>query len=195
MLTTVTTTLATTLTRDNSEVQSLHWLGLEKVHHLAPRTGDSWILRIELNGDYCAGHGCIGQSDGYWWAEWPFKLGDASQLYLLELGSVIRGNLTDENSDFFQRNNGHPFTTVDRDNDDAGSNCAQTRNHGFLISCLYSGWWHERCGNVALNGLYGDTTALHRNMMFVYQNVTSGHKRRVIHPKKSIMMIRPKSSS
>ncbi|KAK6060197.1 hypothetical protein COOONC_02152 [Cooperia oncophora] len=113
-------------------------------------------------------------------------LGDASQLYLLELGSVIRGNLTDENSDFFQRNNGHPFTTVDRDNDDAGSNCAQTRNHGF---------WHEKCGNVALNGLYGDTTALHRNMMFVYQNVTSGHKRRVIHPKKSIMMIRPKSSS
>ncbi|KAK6060196.1 hypothetical protein COOONC_02151, partial [Cooperia oncophora] len=40
------------------------------------------------------------------------------------------------------------------------------------------GWWHEKCGNVALNGLHGDTTALHRNMMFVYQNVTSGHKRR-----------------
>ncbi|KAK6037806.1 hypothetical protein COOONC_24689 [Cooperia oncophora] len=70
-------------------------------------------------------------------AEWPLKLGDASQLYLLELGSVIRGNLTDENSDFFRRNNGHPFTTVDRDNDDAGSNCAQTRNHGFVSAFLF----------------------------------------------------------
>ncbi|KAK6024815.1 hypothetical protein OSTOST_09310, partial [Ostertagia ostertagi] len=165
-----------------------HWLGLEKVYHLAPITRDSWILRIELNGDYCDGHGCSGQSDGYWWAEWPFKLGDASQLYLLEICKVIGGNLTDENSeDFLQRNNGHPFTTIDRDNDDAGVNCAKFRNHG--------GWWHEKCGGVALNGVYGDVTPIHRYMVYAYQSLATGYSRKVIHPKESVMMIKPKLST
>ncbi|KAK6032736.1 hypothetical protein OSTOST_01061 [Ostertagia ostertagi] len=121
-------------------------------------------------------------------SEWPFKLGDASQLYLLEIGKVIGGNLTDENSeDFLQRNNGHPFTTIDRDNDDAGVNCAKFRNHG--------GWWHEKCGGVALNGVYGDVTPIHRYMVYAYQSLATGYSRKVIHPKESVMMIKPKLST
>ncbi|KAK5981000.1 Fibrinogen beta and gamma chain globular domain protein [Trichostrongylus colubriformis] len=165
-----------------------YWLGLENVHRLAPISKDIWILHIELHGDHCASRGCLGPSDGYWWAEWPFKLGDASQRYLLELGKVIRGNLTDKKSDFFQRNDFHPFTTADSDNDDDHPNCAQFRHFG--------GWWHEKCGSVALNGMYGDTTPIHRYMMYlVQQNLEKGYRRRVVHPKKSIMMIKPNSST
>ncbi|KJH42393.1 fibrinogen beta and gamma chain, globular domain protein [Dictyocaulus viviparus] len=166
------------------DIGGSHWLGLAKIHRLAPRIMESWILRIELHGDTCVGKGCIEQNDGFWWAEWPFKLGGSLSLYVLELGPAIRGNLT-SSTDFLMENNGSPFTTIDRDNDAVGVNCAQFRNFG--------GWWHNGCGHVALNGIYGDTLPSHRYMVYTYSSSKTRGKRYFIHPKKSIMMIRPTS--
>ncbi|VDM52982.1 unnamed protein product [Angiostrongylus costaricensis] len=157
-----------------------------KIHRLAPRNMDSWTLRIELHGDTCSGQGCVKESDGFWWGEWPFKLGDSSSMYVIELGPVLRGNLTSPNStDYLMESNGYPFTTIDRDNDAVGLNCAQFRNYG--------GWWHSNCGHVALNGIYGDTEPSRRYMVYTYSGSKTRNKKYFIHPKKSIMMIRPSS--
>ena len=54
------------------------------------------------------------------------------------------------------RHNGRPFTTKDRDNDDADGNCA-IRWHG--------AWWYRACHDSNLNGKYrsigpGDSSGL-----------------------------------
>ena len=41
--------------------------------------------------------------------------------------------------------NGHKFSTIDKDNDNATGNCALFRG---------GGWWHNRCGGSSLNGEY-----------------------------------------
>ncbi|RCN53542.1 hypothetical protein ANCCAN_00035 [Ancylostoma caninum] len=171
-------------------LEGSHWLGLSKIYRLAPHEGDNWILRIELHGDYCSGgRGCLNEKDGYWWAEWPFKLSDASTGYVLDLGTATAGNLTVPGTQGLLEkfNSGRAFTTIDRDNDPVKTlNCAQFRNFG--------GWWHGDCGFVALNGIYGDSVPTLRYMVYTYIDSRAGHKKYFIHPKKSIMMIRPGSS-
>ncbi|KHJ99922.1 fibrinogen beta and gamma chain, globular domain protein [Oesophagostomum dentatum] len=168
------------------DLQGSHWLGLSKIYSLAPQQGDSWVLRIELRGDNCTGAGCLNKRDGFWFAEWPFKLGDSSTGYALNLGSAIAGNLTIPGSPSLLEkfNNGRPFTAIDRDGDGVdGLNCAQFRNFG--------GWWHGDCGFVALNGLYGDHLPTLRYMVYTYSDIR--HRKYYIHPIKSLMMIRPSS--
>ncbi|VDL77366.1 unnamed protein product [Nippostrongylus brasiliensis] len=118
---------------------SSQWIGLENIYHLIASVKADWILRIELYGDYCTGAGCLKQENGYWWAEWPFKIGDASSLYALEIGTVIAGNLTGpDQPDLFQQNNGCPFSTIDNDNDHIDNvNCAQFRNYGFVVQLSF----------------------------------------------------------
>ena len=106
------------------------WLGLEKMHKLTntPQT----ILRFDLK-----------HSDGSrGYAEYDnFKVADESQNYMLSLGAYD-GNIGDS----MRLNEGKPFTTKDRDNDEhQEGNCAKKYR---------SGWWHFRCFAANVNGLY-----------------------------------------
>uniref|UniRef100_A0A1I7XFE7 Fibrinogen C-terminal domain-containing protein n=1 Tax=Heterorhabditis bacteriophora TaxID=37862 RepID=A0A1I7XFE7_HETBA len=178
-------------------LSSSHWLGLKNIYKLAPRNSAWWTLRIELRGDHCnKPTKCSGEPNGYWWAEWDFRLGDAASKYMLDLSPARRGNLTDTLApdNFFKLNGGRPFTTIDRDNDrNTDFNCAQFRNYGFIV--FHSGWWHHDCGYVALNGLYGDTEPKMRYMVYFYHQPVIRGKIGLsyhIHPKQSVMMIKPK---
>lgn len=49
-------------------------------------------------------------------------------------------------------NNGMPFSTYDRDND----NAANHLSWGNCADWAKGGWWHNSCQNSNLNGRYGD---------------------------------------
>lgn len=59
---------------------------------------------------------------------------------------IYTGNTLEQTCGFC--NNGMPFTTYDRDND----------NHGSMNCAVWAkgGWWHNGCQNTCLNGRYGD---------------------------------------
>lgn len=69
-----------------------------------------------------------------------FKISDANNGYQLEI-SEYQGNATDALS--FQ--NGHRFSTADRDQDTSTANCAANYE---------GGWWYSRCQHANLNGKY-----------------------------------------
>lgn len=63
---------------------------------------------------------------------------------------IITGNTLEKTCGIC--NNGMPFSTYDRDNDNAA-------NHLSYVNCAMwakGGWWHNSCQNSNLNGLYGD---------------------------------------
>ncbi|CAB3399625.1 unnamed protein product [Caenorhabditis bovis] len=166
------------------------WIGLENLYALAPSSGDYVTLRIELRGDTCFGDKCSKSSDGFWYNEYKFKIGDASSGYQLDISTPTRGNLSTANNPedpLFAMNNGQKFTTIDHDQDsEPGFNCAQFRNYG--------PWWHKNCTKVALNGLYGDKKPVTRYMMWNYVEKSKDGKIVAsfpIHPKETIMLIRP----
>lgn len=59
---------------------------------------------------------------------------------------VFTGNTLEKTC--YYCNNGQPFTTYDRDNDNYKGNCAVWAK---------GGWWHNGCQNSCLNGLYRDS--------------------------------------
>ena len=69
-----------------------------------------------------------------------FNVGDASTKYKL-LVSGYSGTAGDS----MAYQNGHAFTTKDRDNDTWSKNCATTYK---------GGWWYSDCHHANLNGLY-----------------------------------------
>ncbi|KAM3727883.1 Ficolin-2 [Dirofilaria immitis] len=153
------------------ELTTSFWLGLDKIHALSAKdNGNSVILRIELRGDLCEDKsGCSKQPNGYWWGEWDFNIGNASQKYILSISPALTGNLSERTTidRFHYMNNGKLFTTIDQDNDKFQGNCAQFRDFG--------GWWHNDCGYVALNGRYGDRSSKMRNMFWFYAlQITQG---------------------
>ncbi|PAV90385.1 hypothetical protein WR25_06539 [Diploscapter pachys] len=177
------------------DIEDSFWLGLKKIARLAPLEGEELRMRIEVRGDTCkkekknAAEKCSGLSDAFWWAEYGFKLGDASTNYVLHLSTPLRGNLSVPGSTldpFYLWNKGKPFTTIDRDNDDfSEGNCAIMRNFG--------GWWHSNCTQVALNGVYGDVYSQTRYMVFAHEEYHSDGRLKLkynIHPKQSVIMIR-----
>ncbi|KAK6113042.1 Fibrinogen beta and gamma chains C-terminal globular domain family protein [Brugia pahangi] len=165
------------------------WLGLNKIHALtAKENGNPVTLRIELRGDLCEDkNGCSKQPNGYWWGEWDFNIGDASQKYSLSISSALAGNLSERTitDRFYYMNNGKSFTTIDQDNDKFQGNCAQFRDFG--------GWWHNDCGYVALNGRYGDRTSKMRNMFWFYGSGTRPFINYYIKPRETEMKLRSKS--
>lgn len=72
-----------------------------------------------------------------------FKIGPASENYTLSIDGYS-GSATDS----MKYHNRRPFSTKDRDNDDAHANCASRHNKG--------GWWYHNCAYSNLNGVFGE---------------------------------------
>nr|XP_057922116.1 tenascin-R isoform X3 [Doryrhamphus excisus] len=107
------------------------WLGLDNIQKLAAQ--GRYELRIDMKD---------GQESVY--ANYDkFSLGDARNLYKLRIGEY-NGTAGDSLS----YHQGRPFSTKDRDNDIAVTNCALS----------YKGaWWYKNCHRANLNGKYGES--------------------------------------
>lgn len=105
------------------------WLGLDKIHIL---TKTPTRIRFDL-----------GTPDGVnrFAAYQGFTITGEDDKYRLTTGRFIAGNCGNS----FSSANGKRFSTVDQDNDNSPKSCAQK---------FKSGWWHGRCHQSSLNGLY-----------------------------------------
>ncbi|XP_029930439.1 tenascin-R isoform X3 [Myripristis murdjan] len=107
------------------------WLGLDNIQKIAAQ--GRYELRIDMRD---------GQESVY--ANYDkFSIGDARNLYKLRIGEY-NGTAGDSLS----YHQGRPFSTKDRDNDIAVTNCALS----------YKGaWWYKNCHRANLNGKYGES--------------------------------------
>ncbi|XP_054482777.1 tenascin-R [Anoplopoma fimbria] len=107
------------------------WLGLDNIQRIAAQ--GRYELRIDMKD---------GQESVY--ANYDkFSIGDAKNLYKLRIGEY-NGTAGDSLS----YHQGRPFSTKDRDNDIAVTNCASS----------YKGaWWYKNCHRANLNGKYGES--------------------------------------
>ncbi|XP_038614520.1 tenascin-N, partial [Tachyglossus aculeatus] len=109
------------------------WLGLEKLHNLTSGTPIRYEVRVDLK-----------TSNESAYAVYDFfQVASSKDRYKLSVGKY-RGTA----GDALTYHNGWKFTTFDRDNDIALSNCALT-HHG--------GWWYKNCHLANPNGKYGET--------------------------------------
>ncbi|XP_043861313.1 tenascin-N [Dromiciops gliroides] len=109
------------------------WLGLEKLHNLTTGTPVRYEVRVDLQ---TANESAYAVYDF-------FQVASSKDRYKLTVGKY-RGTA----GDALSYHNGWKFTTFDRDNDIALSNCALT-HHG--------GWWYKNCHLANPNGRYGET--------------------------------------
>ncbi|MFT7801650.1 tenascin-R-like isoform X1 [Arapaima gigas] len=107
------------------------WLGLDNIQKITSQ--GRYELRIDMRD---------GQESVY--ANYDkFSIGDARNLYKLRIGEY-NGTAGDSLS----YHQGRPFSTKDRDNDIAVTNCALS----------YKGaWWYKNCHRANLNGKYGES--------------------------------------
>ncbi|XP_035491183.1 tenascin-R isoform X4 [Scophthalmus maximus] len=107
------------------------WLGLDNIQRMSAQ--GRYELRIDMKD---------GQESVY--ANYDkFSIGDARNLYKLRIGEY-NGTAGDSLS----YHQGRPFSTKDRDNDIAVTNCALS----------YKGaWWYKNCHRANLNGKYGES--------------------------------------
>uniref|UniRef100_UPI00398F1C26 fibrinogen-like protein 1-like protein n=1 Tax=Pristiophorus japonicus TaxID=55135 RepID=UPI00398F1C26 len=111
-----------------------HWLGNEYIYYLTRQT--RYKLRIEFT-DY---------RRAIKYAEYDsFYIEPENRKYAIRLG-IFSGNVFDRLTQLSPNVliDNQPFTTMDRDNDNSGINCASGRG----------GWWFNACGNVYLNSNY-----------------------------------------
>ncbi|XP_048414881.1 tenascin isoform X3 [Stegostoma tigrinum] len=105
------------------------WLGLENLHKITSQ--GLYQLRVDLRD----------KGDSAYAVYDRFLISDAKSRYKLHFGQY---NGTAGDSLFYHQ--GRPFSTKDRDNDVAVTNCALS----------YKGaWWYKNCHKVNLNGRYG----------------------------------------
>uniref|UniRef100_A0A671FFV7 Tenascin-N n=1 Tax=Rhinolophus ferrumequinum TaxID=59479 RepID=A0A671FFV7_RHIFE len=109
------------------------WLGLDKLHNLTTGTPTRYEVRVDLQ---TANESAYAVYDF-------FQVASPRERYKLTVGKY-RGTA----GDALTYHNGWKFTTFDRDNDIALSNCALT-HHG--------GWWYKNCHLANPNGRYGET--------------------------------------
>ncbi|KAK7159380.1 hypothetical protein R3I94_005646 [Phoxinus phoxinus] len=107
------------------------WLGLDSIQKIAAQ--GRYELRIDMKD---------GQESVY--ANYDrFSIGDSKSLYKLRIGEY-NGTAGDSLSYHQSR----PFSTKDKDNDIAVTNCALS----------YKGaWWYKNCHRANLNGKYGES--------------------------------------
>uniref|UniRef100_H0XAX5 Tenascin-N n=1 Tax=Otolemur garnettii TaxID=30611 RepID=H0XAX5_OTOGA len=109
------------------------WLGLDKLHNLTMGTATRYEVRVDLQ---------TANESAYAIYDF-FQVASSKERYKLTVGKY-RGTA----GDALSYHNGWKFTTFDRDNDIALSNCALT-HHG--------GWWYKNCHLANPNGRYGET--------------------------------------
>ncbi|XP_035973216.1 tenascin-R [Halichoerus grypus] len=107
------------------------WLGLDNIHRITSQ--GRYELRVDMRD---------GQEAAFAYYD-KFSVEDGRNLYKLRLGAY-NGTAGDSLS----YHQGRPFSTEDRDNDVAVTNCALS----------YKGaWWYKNCHRTNLNGKYGES--------------------------------------
>ncbi|NXI63125.1 TENR protein, partial [Anseranas semipalmata] len=107
------------------------WLGLDNIHRITSQ--GRYELRIDMRD---------GQEAAYAYYD-KFSVGDSRSLYKLRIGDY-----NGTSGDSLTYHQGRPFSTKDRDNDVAVTNCAMS----------YKGaWWYKNCHRTNLNGKYGES--------------------------------------
>ncbi|XP_008068777.1 tenascin-N isoform X1 [Carlito syrichta] len=109
------------------------WLGLDKLHNLTSGTPTRYEVRVDLQTTNESAYAIYDF----------FQVASSKERYRLTVGKY-RGTA----GDALTYHSGWKFTTFDRDNDIALSNCALT-HHG--------GWWYKNCHLANPNGRYGET--------------------------------------
>ncbi|XP_035393502.1 tenascin-N [Cygnus atratus] len=140
------------------------WLGLDQLHNLTSSSPIRYELRVDLR---TANESAYAVYDF-------FQVASSRERYRLLVGNY-RGNA----GDAMTYHNGWKFTTWDRDNDVALSNCALT-HHG--------AWWYKNCHLANLNGKYGES----KHSEGVNWEPWKGHEFSIPFTE---MKIRPQSSS
>ncbi|XP_070602797.1 tenascin-N isoform X1 [Erythrolamprus reginae] len=140
------------------------WLGLEKLHNLTKSARLPYELRVDLRTH---------NESAYATYDF-FQVGSSRDRYKLSLGNY-RGTA----GDAMTYHNGRKFTTIDKDNDIAITNCAMT-HHG--------GWWYKNCHLANLNGKYGE----HKHSEGINWEPWKGHLYSIPYTE---MKIRPRSHS
>ena len=113
------------------EVRGEFWLGNEKIHQLTEIPSQ---LLVEMKT----------KNDGDKYAKYSkFTVTNEPSNYTLFVGFYSAGTAGDE----LTYHNGMAFSTKDRDNDEAGSNCAVSKK---------GAWWYKSCYHSNLNCNYGD---------------------------------------
>nr|XP_005304324.2 tenascin-N [Chrysemys picta bellii] len=108
------------------------WLGLDKLHNLTSSTPIQYEIRVDLQTS----------NDSAYAVYDFFQVASSKDKYRLSVG-----NYQGTAGDALTYHNGWKFTTWDRDNDVALSNCARS-HHG--------AWWYKNCHLANLNGKYGE---------------------------------------
>ncbi|KAF1748623.1 hypothetical protein GCK72_025090 [Caenorhabditis remanei] len=168
-----------------------HWLGLEKIHSLAPHKKTSAILRIEIQG-YICGDTCAKRFQNTWYGEWIVSFDGKQDGYKIYINGNGTGNLTFDGSDPMLQANGMRFATVDKSQEGGLMNCAHFRAVG--------AWWHRaECSDVGLNGYYqtiaqkydaGDPNQnAKRYFVWAFDRKMYNGYPYIIHVRKSVMMI------
>nr|8FNA_A Chain A, Tenascin-R [Homo sapiens] len=112
-------------------VEDEFWLGLDNIHRITSQ--GRYELRVDMRDGQEAAFASYDR----------FSVEDSRNLYKLRIGSY-NGTAGDSLS----YHQGRPFSTEDRDNDVAVTNCAMS----------YKGaWWYKNCHRTNLNGKYGES--------------------------------------
>ncbi|CAH1784231.1 unnamed protein product [Owenia fusiformis] len=119
------------------DLQTEYWLGNDKIHILS--NSGNYMIDFDLR-----------HPNGNWFSESydNFEITDESDKYRLTIGNAIGGDAGDSihgHGAIYDPGN-MQFSTIDRDNDGSGLNCAEALKGG--------GWWYSSCGRVKLNAVY-----------------------------------------